>query len=182
MKRIRIRDTNSHDPSLESLTSISLKGVKLDGRTIFNGLQGHWELQRRLGEYGTMWGDVVFIKVDDYSFRYHESGYVYLEHTNKRYKAFKSQLYTYDQEKLLIHNCDPHSYKKKGLLHTLDLSTCKTPQPVCLQSEYVCKEDIYQLDWVLMNPHQLQFNYVVKGPAKSYTIQTKLLKRHKHRK
>ena len=135
-------------------------------------------MQRRLGESGSMWGEVVFTKVDDRSFRYDESGYVYFDHTSRHYKASKSQLYTYDQEKLLIHTYDPASYKKGTLLHTLDLSACKANQrPICLTSEYICKEDVYQLDWILVNPNKLQLNYIVKGPSKSYTIQTTLLKK-----
>lgn len=175
-----MREIRLHNQYLESLASIYLKDVNLDGITIFNNLKGHWELQRRLGECGTMWGDVVFTKVDDQSFRYDESGYVYFDHTSRHYKASKSQLYTYDQQKLLIHTYDPDSYKKGTLLHTLDLSSCKIPQrPICFQSEYICKKDVYQLDWIFVNLHKLQLNYVVKGPSKSYTIQTTLLKRIK---
>jgi len=178
VKDVIMGEIRLENPYLESLASIYLKAGKLDGITIFNNLKGHWELQRRLDQCGTMWGDVVFTKVDDQSFRYHESGYVYFDHTSRHYKASKSQLYTYDQEKLLIHTYDPDSYKKGTLLHTLDLSTCKIHQrPICLQSNYVCKENVYQLDWIFVNSNKLQLNYVVKGPSKSYTIQTTLLKK-----
>lgn len=145
--------------------------------TILDNLKGRWELERRLGEYGTMRGEVVFTKIDDLSCYYHETGLVYLHHTGKRYKASKSLLYTYDQQKLLIHTYDRESYTKGELLHTLDLPTYQiNQQPTCLKSEYLCKADVYQLDWIFVNPHKLAINYVVKGPSKSYTIQTTLLK------
>lgn len=173
------RDIRAYQESLEPTASITYpKDVNLDGISIFNNLQGHWGLQRRLGECGSMWGNVVFTMRDDLSFYYHESGHVYFHHTSRRYKASKSQLYTYDQEKLLIHIYDQDNYKKGALLHTLDLSTCKLHQkPICLKNEYICKEDVYQLDWVFVNPNKLQLNYIVKGPSKSYTIQTTLLKK-----
>lgn len=170
--------TNIYREYLGKTTSIDLPDVDYASITLLNDLQGHWWLQRRLGEWGTMWADAAFSQLDNSSLHYHEAGYVYFNHTSKRYKASKSQLYTYDQKNLLIRTYDAASPKKGILLHTLDLSTSAlTQRPIYLQSEYTCKEDTYQLEWVLVNSHHLQLNYLVQGPFKSYTIQTTLLKR-----
>lgn len=137
---------------------------------IFSELPGEWALSRTIHNFGKITGSVTFTPQDDGRLLYQERGQLYQTATQAVSDVTRSYIYELRDDTLVIYYNDPT--RQGEILH--ELSFAEEEKAFVSHHCHLCVQDTYDLTFRFGADRHIEMDYVVKGPEKSYAMQSRL--------
>lgn len=143
---------------------------------IFKDLEGAWQIQREIEDYGNMEGTASFQKMKNdsnlYSYHYQEKGTLQLTAGNQ-FPVHKEYIYAYKGGEISIHFWNDRREQQGELLHTLSFSQpLEKSWPFHAYGTHICSQDTYKAHYEFMDNNNFKLTYHICGPHKNHAIQT----------
>lgn len=142
--------------------------MKID--LIFSSLKGNWQLDRHIYNFGEIKGSARFIEVGQGKLLYREQGMLTMI-LGAQLSVFREYLYCLDKGKIIVYFVEGSNPKR--MFHILNfISTFDQGFPLTASVHHLCKEDLYQGEYLFTSKNQFKLTYVVKGPKKDYITES----------
>ncbi|MBS0627069.1 MAG: hypothetical protein JSS09_02535 [Verrucomicrobia bacterium] len=140
---------------------------------IFQSLIGGWSIERNIHSFegnllGTFVGKALYKEISPHLLHYREEGLLHSEQCKSC--AFKEYYFVYDGEIKIYFDL-----KLARLFHKMEYEVSDT-YPFYAKGVHYCGNDVYDMSYVFTSKQEYTTTISVKGPRKSYLIQSVFLK------
>jgi hypothetical protein len=136
---------------------------------IFPLLEGEWQFDREIPDYGIVKGNASFKKESSDNLEYHEEGLLFHNNGIKTYIKHSCSYRLVGEEILILLR---HNDNKEEISFKLEFKPIKQNHPLIAEGKYICGRDNYQTRYIFHMPSQFTITYKVNGPNKEYISQT----------
>jgi hypothetical protein len=138
-------------------------------KKIFDSLEGAWQLDRVISNYGVADGLAMFNRSSVNYLAYREDVKLKQNESSLVYDAFREYTYFYDESQDKIQQ----SFKDGSLFCELKFTDNNNSTAA---GEHQCSLDLYSAHYNFYDENNFTLSYKVKGPEKDYLITTRYVK------